>query len=123
MVVIEWESKKGKKRRICLGSKEACGTLPPLGQNNNQTEDNTSIAIGGKKYSDNAFILIDSNFKYGLISKQPSELSLKDDKGRGELISLKEITIEFKSTKERLLITSLISILETNIKESKKCRC
>ncbi|WP_143337036.1 hypothetical protein [Dokdonia pacifica] len=120
MILIEWENKKGKLRRICIG--KGCDSLPPLGQSSGGT-DTTTISIGGEHFSNDIAVLVDKNFKYGLISKQPSELAFKNVKIKKNLIELSEIVIEFKETKERLSVLSLISIIESNQEEKNEETC
>lgn len=123
MIVIEWESKNGKMRRICIGSGKACGSLPPIGQSNEENNGNTTISIEGKHFSNNAAILVDRNFQYGLVSEQPSELAFKNLKVKNNLIKLNEIVVEFKDTRERLSVMSLISIIENNQEGNKEITC
>lgn len=129
MIVYEWIDKKGNPRRICIGSKKACGELKPLGTNSVNNHPNVILTIEGKKYSDEAFIKVDKNINYGLIYKTPTELAFKNSKEEGRLVKLDQVMLDFKDTGERLSITSLISIIENSeesqpsYNEDNKCFC
>ncbi len=121
MILIEWVSKNGKKRRLCIG--KGCGSLPPLGQDTGTTDSNTIISVQGKYFSNNAAIQIDRNYKYGFIGEQPSELIFENPKTEKNLVELNEIMIEFKDSKERLSVLALISIIENNQEENIEVVC
>jgi len=133
IIYIEWTTKKGKHRSICIATgpdKGACRpSVSAVGVPifDGDSEGDVSIVFNGRKLSSNELaIKADLNGRYGQMGEMASELSFASGCDQNNIIKLSDIHIENSVTKERISIESIITILQNGEIEAEvvaECQC